>query len=66
MIMQPPDKAVQGVNHCLIKTLPFNQLPCIQVLSSRQSAEGFLETMKAKDGYLQISPLQMQIEKEGI
>lgn len=46
IVLQPPDKAVQGVNHCLIKPLPFNQLPCKQVSSSCQSA-GVLETVNA-------------------
>lgn len=47
IIMQPPDTAVQGVNHCL-NTLPFNQLPFIQVLSLHQSAV-FLDTVERKD-----------------
>lgn len=66
--LQPPDKALQCVNHCLVKSLPFNQLPFIQVLSSHQMA-AVLETMKGEDRYFlnqpffRVSPLQMQVEK---
>ena len=61
ILIQPPDKAAQDVNHCLTKILPFNQLPCMQVVSSHQSAE-VQESLREKHWQLHISLLQMQME----